>query len=65
MRKHKTKFCTWCAEKNMTAAEVAKVLEISKQSVDAYSQGRRLPGRKTMKRMEERLGIDTRSMFGI
>lgn len=62
---YKTKFRAWCAEHNLTAADVAQILGISKQAVDSYFQGRRLPSRRTMKLMEERLGIDTRRMFGI
>lgn len=61
----KTKFRAWCNDQGLTSKAVAEILGISKQAVDSYFQGRRKPSRRTMKLMEEKLGIDTRRMFGL
>ena len=61
----KTKFADWCREKGLTAAEVAQRIGCSKSTVYAYWYGQRLPSRRTMKRMEAELGVDTRRMFGL
>jgi transcriptional regulator with XRE-family HTH domain len=60
----KNKFREFCTVNNLTAAEVAKRIGVSKYTVYAYFRGERLPGRRTMKRMEAEFGIDTRRMFG-
>lgn len=59
------KFKNWCKEQNLTAEAVAEKIGCSKRTVYAYFCGDRLPSRRTMKRMEEELGIDTRRMFGL
>lgn len=61
----KTKFYEWCKEQGLTAEQVAARIGCSKSTVYAYYYGQRLPSRKTMKRMETELGIDTRRMFGL
>lgn len=59
------KFREFCRERNLTAATVAEKIGCSKFTVYAYFRGERLPSRRTMKRMEEVFGINTRDMFGI
>lgn len=61
----KTKFREYCIEKKWTAKFVAEAIGCSESTVYAYFRGERYPNRRTMKRMEEALGIDTRSMFGL
>ena len=58
-----TKFRDFCKETGLTAEQVAEKLGCSKFTVYAYYRGERLPSRRTMKRMEEVFGIDTRRMF--
>ena len=62
---YKTQFKRWCIENRMRAADVAEELGCSVKTVHAYMQGSRLPSRKMERRMEEKLKIDTRQMFGI
>lgn len=62
---NRSNFYFFCKEKGLTAAEVAERLECSKSAVHAYWYGQRLPSRRTMRRMEQELGIDTRRMFGL
>lgn len=64
-RKYKTKFKKWCVENRLSARTVANEIGCSRKSVYSYMQGDRYPSRKIMRRMEEKLGIDTRQMFGI
>lgn len=59
------KFREFCRDNNLTAAAVAAKIGCSKYTVYAYFRGERLPSRRTMKRMEAELGINTREMFGI
>ena len=61
----KTKFADWCRANGLTAVEVAERIGCSKSTVYAYWYGQRLPSRRTMKRMEAVLGVDTRRMFGL
>lgn len=60
----KNKFREFCKANNLTAAEVAERIGVSKYTVYAYFRGERLPSRRTMKRMEIEFCIDTRRMFG-
>lgn len=60
----KNKFREFCKVNNLTAAEVAERIGVSKYTVYAYFRGERLPSRRTMKRMEAEFGIDTKRMFG-
>lgn len=60
----KTKFREYCIEQKWTAAFVAEKIGCSQSTVYAYFRGERFPNRSTRKRMEEALGIDTRSIFG-
>lgn len=64
MKKEPSKFRKWCKENKLTAAVVAERIGCTKRTVYAYFQGERLPNRRTEKRMQEVLGIDTREMFG-
>ena len=59
------KFREYCREHNLTAAKVAEMIGCSKYTVYAYFRGERLPNRRTMKKMEKALKIDTREMFGL
>lgn len=60
----KNKFREWARANNLTAAEIAERIGVSKFTVYAYFRGERLPNRSTEKRMEAEFGIDTRRMFG-
>ena len=60
----KNKFREWARQNNLTAAEIAERIGVSKYTVYAYFRGERLPSRNAEKRMETELGIDTRRMFG-
>lgn len=62
---YKTKFKKWCTENSYSAGTIAKELGCSKKAVYSYMQGLRYPSRKILRLMEERLGIDTREMFGL
>lgn len=60
----KNKFREWAKANNITAAEIAERIGVSKYTVYAYFRGERLPNRTTERRMEAEFGIDTRRMFG-
>lgn len=62
-REEPNKFQQYCIENNLTAGKVATECGISKSAVYSYYSGERLPSRKTMKVMEEKLGINAKEMF--
>ena len=58
-----TAFQRYCIENGYTASMIAEKLGISKYTVYSYFRHERLPSRKTMKVMEEKLGINPHKMF--
>ena len=63
IRKEPNKFQRWCMEHSYTAHSIAEKIGISPYTVYSYFAGERLPSRRTMKLMEEKLGIDARKLF--
>lgn len=58
-----TMFKQWCSENGHTARSIAEATGISIQSIWSYMEGRRYPNRRTMKKLEEVYGVDTRELF--
>jgi transcriptional regulator with XRE-family HTH domain len=58
-----TTFKIWCKEQGMTAADVAKKLDINISTVYKYWQGISKPTRQVEEKMRKVFGFDTKKMF--